>query len=505
MENESLILQKFAGEILRMTGMNFGEDNRLALKVALKERMFESKIRSADEYFDYLSKNSSEREELIALLSVPETYFFRDKKQFAALRDVILPELIEVKLKSGVKPRIKIASCGCSTGQEPYTIAIAIDQGGLRGKADFEILAFDINKKSIERAIAGEYTSNSFREQDTFREIMPYFTPKGKNFLLCDDIRKDVKFYAANLFNMQDKIFILESADIVFLRNVAIYFTEEGKMRAIHQFERHMNKWGYLFLGTAESLAWKNTRFQFTEIRHAYMWRLGDHAPGVEKKQAPKKHPVVKPPPRAKQAAAQAVLVPEKKAEPRVFAPVPSVNKEPDRSHYENGLGYLQIKMLDKAETEFKEQLRITPRHIPTLIGLANLCADRGKDDQALSFCEQAVLADNLLPEAYLIRGLIAFKRRDFACASAEMKKTLYCNEGHYVARFYLALCYKEMSRPKEAQRELEIIVEMLRSFGPEELRGELAGHSASYILSLCEDHLGIARPREPVTAKSGA
>jgi chemotaxis protein methyltransferase CheR len=211
-EIEAGYLRQFANYILHLSGTNYTEDNWLGLKVVIKERMFETKINFLQAYYDYLSGSSSGREERISFLSVPGTYFFRDKRQFEVLRDHLLPEMISVKKKIlHLRPHIKIVSCGCSTGQEPYSIAI--EQSGLRDQADFNIIALDINKKSIHRAQDAEYTANSFREPNTLPEIMHYFISKDKKFILRDEIRKQVRFHSANLFNTEETVDILNGSE----------------------------------------------------------------------------------------------------------------------------------------------------------------------------------------------------------------------------------------------------------------------------------------------------
>ena len=158
--------------------------------------------------------------------------------------------------------------------------------------------------------------------------------------------------------------------------------------------------------------------------------------------------------------------------------------------HYEKGIGYLELKMFEKAEQEFKEQLRLLPKHVPSLLGLANLYADTGRDSEADAACQSAIKADNLQPAPHFILGLMAFKKEDFSSAAVCFKKTLYCDEGHFLARFYLALTNKSLGNTEAAHREFSTTISTIKNSGSEGLREEIAGNSASYILSLCEDYL---------------
>jgi len=158
----------FCDFIREFSGLNFNDTNWLGLKISLKERMADQAIDCPEEYLTRLKTDSLEQDELVSLITVSETYFFRDKGQFEALRDKILPELVAKKSKQQPgRPSIKIVSCGCSIGAEPYSIAIVVLQSGLTSRADFEIIAFDINKKIIEQAKQATYGLYTFREKDT--------------------------------------------------------------------------------------------------------------------------------------------------------------------------------------------------------------------------------------------------------------------------------------------------------------------------------------------------
>ena len=197
-------LLEFANFIREITGISFDNTNSIGLKISIRERMEAKAILDPESYLSFLKLDNAEIEELIALICVPETYFFRDKRQFQALRDRILPDMVskKEKLNPGVRPLIRIISSGCSTGQEPYSIAIAIEQSGLSKSADFEILAFDINKKSVLRAKEAVYARHSFREPNT-DEIRMFFNEKGTQYFLADTVRRMVQFEPANLFHLE--------------------------------------------------------------------------------------------------------------------------------------------------------------------------------------------------------------------------------------------------------------------------------------------------------------
>lgn len=470
-------LAEFADFIREMTGISFDATNWVGLKVSLRERMEDRAVPDAEAYLSLLKADGAEVEELIALICIPETYFFRDKRQFQALRDDILPEIVSRKqsVHPGVRPLVRIVSCGCSTGQEPYSIAIAIDQSGLSKEADFEITAFDINKKSVFRAREGVYTRHSFREPNT-EEIMRFFYEKGAQYFLADPVKRMVQLECANLFHLKASSVSLKGADVIFFRNVGIYFDGGTRARAVRLFEENISAGGYLFLGSAESLSGMNTRFVLEEIREAYVWKAVQRAgKGTDRKAR-----------ESNGARPPAYLNFPKRAN----RAVPEKPRQEEFSHYENGVGYLKIRMPEKAEAEFKEQLRLTPRHVSTMASLAGLYADRGLDDRAIEICRGALKLDNLLSDVHFTLGTICFKKRDAASAVSEFKKTLYCDETHFLAQYCLALCYQMQGSKEEAQRTFEVTAEAIRNLGPDGLKKEIGCYTGGYILNLCMDNL---------------
>jgi len=460
-------LLTFSDFIREKTGLTFDKSNWYALKVSVGERMSAKSVDQPLEYFMQIKDDLKECEELISLLTVSETYFFRDRRQFEVLREHVLPEMIERKKKTQGRPKIKIASCGCSLGAEPYSIAIAIDQGGFQ-EADFEIIACDINKKSIEFAREAIYSDHYFREPET--DISGYFERQGKKIFLKDSIKEKVRFYCANLMDLSASSFNLQDADIIFFRNVLIYFNEDTVIKTIQVFEKALDKNGYLFLGPFETLMRRETSFIFNEIGQALVWRLKEAS-------VPVKERVSLPPPNIVMDAPP----------PAVF--VDKVIKG-DESHYEKAAGYFHIKRNQIAEKEFQEQLKITPDHVPSLVGLAFLYADVGDSVLALEYCQKALKVDNLIADAYFIQGLVLFQMKDFEEALKLFKKTVYCDDKHFVAQYFLALTYKEFNRPQQANHQFRVAIHAIDDLGKDGLTRELAGHCGNYILSLCLDNV---------------
>jgi chemotaxis protein methyltransferase CheR len=228
------------------------------------ERGFHSYL----DYYYLLKYDASARVEwqnVVNALSVQETYFWREIDQVRSLVQTLVPQW----QKQGGST-LRIWSAACATGEEPLTIAIALNEAGWFEKASIEILASDASTKAIERAKQGIYRERAFRNLPAhLRER--YFTPADSGWRVRSDIHSRVKWQIANLMD-ENQIAPLAAADFIFCRNVFIYFSETAIGRAVRSFSRFMRPPGYLFVGAAESLLRLTTDFTLTEIDDAFVY-----------------------------------------------------------------------------------------------------------------------------------------------------------------------------------------------------------------------------------------
>jgi chemotaxis methyl-accepting protein methylase len=461
-------LREVSKYVREFSGMFFDESRWTGLKISLKQRMKACSSKDIEEYLTKLKKDALEKEELVALLSVPETYFFRDKKQFEMLENIVFSNLIKEKKLGSKRPSIKMVSFGCSTGEEPYSLAISAFRKGLLKDFDVKVLGFDINKKSIEKAKRAEYMAHSFREKDT-EFLKSYFLHNDGVYLVKDEVKSLVEFYTANLFDLKDVALKISGADVIFFRNVYIYFDRETSLRAFNIVKNALSKSGYLFLGFSEWLQ-EETGFEPEDLGKGFVWR---HKGTVPSKGKALKH--IDPP-------KDFIYTKPTKTVALKFLP--------GEAHYENAIGYLQIKELDKAESEFKKQLEVIPRHERSLIGLAQIFADTGKNEQALLTANKVLAVDNLSADAYFIIGLVYFNQTKMEEAANYFKKAIYSDTNHFPSSCYLAIVYKEMKRLEEANRQFRVTIGVINSLGEEGLTQEVVGLSGNYVLSVCMDSM---------------
>ncbi len=252
-------------------GLYFDDGSRFLLERRLSRRL---KLHHLDDFKDYyrlLLYDRRKEEELTAaidVLTVNETFFFREQNQLKAFSDEILPELREANKE---KKKIRIWSAGCSTGEEPYTIAMLIlEYGGLRGW-DIEILGSDINQRVLTTARRGLYRKNSFRTTDSFF-ISKYFREQDDSFVIAEEVKRLVSFSYLNLLD-PFKVRFMGHMDVIFCRNVMIYFDHGTRKKVTDHFYENLVEGGYLLLGHAESLMNISTSFALRHLKNDMVYQ----------------------------------------------------------------------------------------------------------------------------------------------------------------------------------------------------------------------------------------
>jgi len=242
--------------------------------------MKEAKVQTLHAYYECLTTHPTRHAELVALLNeitIGETCFFRNQPQLDALRQVVLPKIIEAKAKVPFR-RLRIWSAGCSTGEEPYTLKILMLEESQRRLKNWniEILATDLNENALEHAKVGLYNSYSTRNLTPYYR-QKYFVPVEDQLQLQPAVRNGVTFSRLNLFDDSRMIF-MKSLDIIFCCNVLIYFDAASKRRVIQHFYNNLLPHGYLFLGHSESLYGVNEDLQLVHLPRATAYVKGERS-----------------------------------------------------------------------------------------------------------------------------------------------------------------------------------------------------------------------------------
>ncbi len=257
------LFQKFSKLVYDTAGIYLHEGKKSLLQARLNKRLRATGIKSYEEYYKYLTNPSNFGEfiHFLDVISTNLTYFFREYQHFDFLEKVALPEITSKKLKDGDR-RIRMWSAGCSTGEEPYSIAMCVltffEKNTQKVKWDFKILATDISTRVLQTAIKGIYS------EDRVKKVPPamknrFFIKIVQNgekvYQVSEELKKVVTFRRLNL---KDRYPFKGPFEVIFCRNVMIYFDKPTQGELIRRMTSYLAPGGYFFVGHSESLAGLN-------------------------------------------------------------------------------------------------------------------------------------------------------------------------------------------------------------------------------------------------------
>lgn len=252
--------KKLAAYIKSNYGINLREEKRAMVEGRLNALLIQHGMNSFSDYFDYVlsDRTGDAVVSLVNKITTNHTFFMREADHFFYFRDKALPEF-----KRNIRDKdLRIWSAGCSTGEEPYTLAFLIDEFFGREKAlwDARILATDISTRALEHAIKGVYSSESVGKLPSHWQVS-YFKRNACGYEVVNRIKKEVIF---RKFNLMDKVFPFKKRfHAIFCRNVMIYFDKETKTQLIKKFYDALEYGGYLFIGHSESLNRGESAFKY--------------------------------------------------------------------------------------------------------------------------------------------------------------------------------------------------------------------------------------------------
>lgn len=222
-------------------------------------------------------RDAALNKEVVEAMTTNESFFFRDIKPFEIFKDTVLPVLAAARRKSGQR-KIRIWSAACSSGQEPYTISMVLKENpSLFQGIDVEIVATDLSTDILEKAKGGYYTQFEAQRGMPIQLLMKYFTQEDEQWRINEDIRKMVSYRP---FNLLDDLFSLGKFDVVFCRNVLIYFDPETKGQVLDRICKQMPDDGFLFLGGAETVIGISESFNPVQGQRG-LYGVSDQAPRV--------------------------------------------------------------------------------------------------------------------------------------------------------------------------------------------------------------------------------
>ncbi len=254
-------------------GIYFELESKYFIESRLSHRLLDLNLASFYDYYHYLKYNRRKEQELMDIMSIittNETYFFREAYQLKAFSDEIIPELMKHKADRGNRS-LRIWSAGCSTGEEPYTIAMLLsDIPELEGWK-IEIVGTDISKKVLQQAQRAVYGKQSFRATEE-HDLKRFFIQQDDSYKVISSIREMVTFSYLNLFDTPH-LSLSGQFDLIFCRNVIIYFNVAARNRVIESFHSALYDGGFLLLGHSESLINITTSFTLRHFKNDMVYQ----------------------------------------------------------------------------------------------------------------------------------------------------------------------------------------------------------------------------------------
>ena len=470
------VCQRLGEFIAEHTGLHFPPERHPDLQRAMVAAAVEFGFPDSSRCAHWLLSTPLTRQQLNALathLTVGETYFFRERRVFDALAGRILPELLSHR--RGREQRLRLWSAACCTGEEPYSLAILVDQL-LGDSPDWQvtILATDINERFLQKAAAGVYGEWSFRDSPPDLKER-YFTrsPEGR-FVIDPEIKRRVKFMHMNL--ARDAVPSVKTdtfaMDVILCRNLLMYFTPPQAQQLVEKLHGALTDGGWLAVAPSECSQALFSRFATVAFPDTLVYRK-QRVEEVRQQYPPLD---IRPEPRCE----------------RVVTPHP---------HEVATTLYGEGRHTEAADTLLDWLSRSPPTPAPTtppaawhpglLALLTRALANRGRLAEALAWSKHWIAADKLDPAAYYLRAIVLQETGELEAARRSLERAVYLQPDFALAHFALATLAKSDSRQAEANKHFENAAYALRACTPDEALPESDGLTARRLLEIITEAIG--------------
>ncbi|HWP47218.1 MAG TPA: CheR family methyltransferase [Candidatus Limnocylindrales bacterium] len=523
------LLSQFSEFISSQLGLYFPKERWNDLERGISSASREFGFEDVGLCIQWLMSSPPTRDQIEILavhLTIGETYFFREKKSFEILEEYILPELI--RSRRGINQSLRIWSAGCCTGEEPYSIAILLSKV-LPDWQDWHItiLATDINPRFLKKASEGIYSEWSFRDTPLWIKEK-YFRQKKKNqFEILPDIKKRVTFFYLNLAEggYPSPLNNIHTLDIIFCRNVLIYFAPEEAKKVIRNLYLSLEEGGWLVTGSGEVSRTLFSQFTSVHFPNAILYRkmsgrllysdefscltgiteiipadgaqvkawfnfidgttsaaLGDQSAG--KNRLPH------------QGTKETRTTPDEEPGFPERIPMKQPAKIPPTGDlygealilYEQGCYAEAAEKVLSLFSQGQKELNLQEKAAALL---AKVYANQGKLQEALSWCKKAIAINKLNPGYHYLLGLILQEQGQMEEAMVALKRALYLDQNFVLAHFVLGNLTQQQGRFKESARYFENTLRLLQGYQEgdvlPESEGMTAGKLSELIISLTE------------------
>lgn len=395
------VLDSIAEMLHQEYGFDASSPGPESLRRMVVERCQATERRTEEEYLFLLENSPEERHALLEAVIVPETFFFRHREAFAAL--------VEWVLARGRFP-VRVLSAACSTGEEPYSVAMALLDAGLVPE-QFYIEACDVSAASLAHARKGIYTSKAFRSEDqTWRE--QYFSRVDDGWKLKREVRQLVHFRLGNLLTLEGR----GAWDAIFCRNVMIYFSKERQAHVVETLRAALSDDGLLFLGPAEPPVFLANGWSSSGYAMSFACLKQQSKPRAEAQVSSRSGEMSKKRPSAM---------------PRKVPPAPP------------------------ATVAVPAVAEVQPEPVTEELDAARKLADDGRLPEADAALERLSRRQPENAEVYFLWGLVAESQSRYELAESHYRKALYLAPGHAETLQHMALLLRRQGRQQAAENLL--------------------------------------------------
>jgi chemotaxis protein methyltransferase CheR len=440
-----------AGALVRVAGLVFDVSRRGAISAVIYLRYVES------------APGAAERQQLLDAVTIQETHFFRNLPQIDALRRDILPDLLKRSRLTG-RP-LTIWSAGCSTGEEPYTIAMLMLQLlEETGPFPVRIVGTDVSAAALDVARGGVYSGRTIQLAEPGAIERWFDAQPDGSYSVAGPVRDLVEFRLQNLVS-DEPVFGAGDVDLIVCRNVTIYFGKDTTQRLVSRFHRLLVTGGYLLLGHAETLWQVSDEFSLLPVGEAFVYRKDEYAHQPRRAAST----VRRPPPLAPPAPRRGLRVPGLRPR-RTPSPTPTIR-----------------------------EVQVPAMPVPSEdVSKARDALLAGHYAEAASLAERATAANPLLVEGYIIEGRALGNQGNDDGAIVALRKAVFLDPTAGHAHFMLATTLARVGDPGGAALSFASAADTLPAASPETLSELLDGRAVSDLVDLCRQ---LAESMQPHTS----
>jgi len=514
-------ISPFRQLIKEKSGICFDKTGSDLLVAEIQSMMTRTGCKTPRDCYDLLVNSHEEFFRFLNLITVNETYFFREPAHLRLFSEKLLPEIFT---RRGRGEKIRILSAGCSTGEEPYSLAILLWQKyGSETLKLFSVIGADIDTGAIQKAREGIYTARAFRTAEP--ALKNCFTDLGNSrFRIKENIGSAVCFHILNLLNAPYPQ-QMQNTDFIFYRNVSIYFDPAARKKIFQNLADILSPGGYLIVSATETLSHDYSILSLIQRDGIFLFcKSTENPPGAAgaenssrfsapslayrdreqiRKQVPRQ-PVLSG--TDHRSAASEMRMPQPAG---ISGTSPRASRSPDHKKEilppedlcRKAVSLAQSRAYDSALELLEKNIDAHPYFLPAKTLRAGILFNTGHTDAAARICEEAVQINPLCLEACLLLGLIAKSQGQTEEALRRFRQAIYIRSSAWLPHFHTAEIYRTLGENQKAIREYQTVITLIttRGFGEHGLSFFPFSFSQENILHLCRHNM------EKITRKNTA